>query len=42
MTHFIDGPTGQTVYTGWEYINGRRIFNLSEFGSLPTVGLLAM
>jgi hypothetical protein len=41
MTHYLDGPTGQTVYTGWEYINGRRIFNFGDIGALPTVGLLA-
>jgi hypothetical protein len=41
MTHYLDGPTGHTVYTGWEYINGRRIFNFGEIGGLPTVGLLA-
>ena len=26
LTHYYDGPTGHTVYTGWNVINGRRIW----------------
>lgn len=29
LTRSLDGPTGQSWYTGWEVINGKPVFNLS-------------
>jgi hypothetical protein len=42
LNHYIDGPTGHTVYTGFGYINGRRIFRSDDFGVFLGGGLLAM
>jgi len=42
LVHYYDGPTGQTVYTGWEYINGRRIFNLGDITGKLDGQLLAV
>jgi hypothetical protein len=41
LSKSIDGPTGSSSFTGWEVINGRRIWNLSGLLA-PISGVLAM